>query len=718
MRIVTVLIPRAVNQPFDYSVPAHIEVKRGDFVCVPLGQKQVQGVVWGEAMGDVPAKKLKAIIHTYDLPPLSPQMRDFIAWVADYTLSPLGMVLRLAMSEPRLFADETMLTAYRATAERPARMTPQRQRIYEVLAQGEALPISAIAHAAGVSAASVSGLVKSGFLEAVALPKAKPLQPPRLDKDEMTLSPAQAKIAEALKSAINAKTFSAHLLDGVTGSGKTEIYIEAMKAALMAGQQVLVLLPEISLTQQFLHRFESRFSCTPALWHSGLPANERRRNWLAAANGEAKILIGARSALFLPWQNLGLIVIDEEHDGGYKQEEQVVYNARDMAVVRARFAACPVLLASATPSLESVVNARHKRYQLHQLAHRHGAAQLPDIEIADMRLDPPERGQWLAPTMVKMIAATLAKQQQALLFLNRRGYAPLVICRACGHRYGCDACDSWMVEHRYDSRLLCHHCGNTQPLPHQCTACGEADALVAVGPGVERICEEAATHFPDHKISVLSSDMPTPVLQQALTQIIAGEIDIIIGTQIVAKGHHFPKLGFVGVVDADLGLGNGDLRAAERTFQLISQVAGRAGREQQKGYAMLQTRLPDHPVLQAIATGDREAFLAREIEARGMAAMPPFGRLAGLIISGSQGQSVHAFCREMARHIPLHPDIRVLGPAPAPIVRLRGRYRHRFLVKAIRGAPIQDFIRQWLEKIPVLKGNMRITVDIDPYSFL
>lgn len=544
---------------------------------------------------------------------------------------------------------------------------------------------------------------------------------PQADFSRTDLSPAQKEIADELHAAVSEGGFAVHLLDGVTGSGKTEVYFEALAAAVERGLPALVLLPEISLTAQFLSRFTDRFGAPPALWHSALAAGERKRIWRAVAENRVPVLVGARSALFLPWQKLGVVVIDEEHDGGFKQEDGLIYNARDMAVVRARFEACPVVLSSATPSLESVVNVRQGRYRGHRLHHRFSRAPLPEISLVDMRATPPPRGRWLVSDMIDEVAATLEGGRQALLFLNRRGFAPLTLCRACGYRYACPSCDAWMVAHDLHRRLMCHHCGHVQPLPRVCDACGaEDDKLAAVGPGVERIAEEIADHFPDARRIVLSSDHRPADLRATIRRIADGDADIVVGTQIVAKGHHFPMLDFVGVVDADLGLGNGDLRAAERTYQMLAQVAGRAGRSSGgRGRAMLQSHMPDHPVLQALAAGDRDGFLAREAAAREAAGMPPFGRLASLIVSAPTRPDGAGFCDRLAKCAPSHPDIRVLGPAPAPIARLRGRYRFRFLLKGKRGAPMQSLIRNWLAApAAATRGGIRVAVDIDPYHFL
>ncbi|MCH1568116.1 MAG: primosomal protein N' [Alphaproteobacteria bacterium] len=719
---VSVLIPLALPGPYDYAVPADMQLEEGAIVRVPLGPRQVHGVVWGPGLADATdadlARKIKPIIALCDVPPLTEELRGFVDWVANYVMARPGAVLRQVMRVPAAFEPPKPLIVYTA-GDKPDKMTAARTRIYDALAERGAMASAELARVAGVSASVVKTLIAGGHLTAREMAGDKHFPMPDAQYRRLDLSKAQADVAQALSAAVKTAQFTTHLLDGVTGAGKTEVYFEAIAQALESGKKALILLPEIALTTQFLDRFEARFGCEPALWHSGLSPAERRRTWREIAEDRVQVLVGARSALFLPWRNIGVIIVDEEHDGGFKQEDGVIYNARDMAVVRGQLADCPVILSTATPSLESYVNAQEGRYVAHRLTARHGAAQLPEIELVDMRTDPPPRGNWLVPQMVERVGAAIERGEQALLFLNRRGYAPLTLCRACGHRYACPDCDAWMVEHRFRKQLQCHHCGHMEGVPESCHGCGEADKLAACGPGVERITEEIIGHFPDARTLVLSSDMGgVAAMREAIARISAGDADIIVGTQIVAKGHDFPNLSFVGVVDADLGLGNGDLRAGERTYQLLSQVAGRSGRRADKpGFAMLQSHMPDHPVLQALAAGAREQFFEREIAARQMAQMPPFGRLAALIISATNPDEGLAFVRQLSARIPAHAQVRVLGPAPAPIARIRNRYRYRFLLKAERQAPLQGFISQWLNDVKP-RGSVRLSVDIDPYNFL
>jgi primosomal protein N' (replication factor Y) len=607
-----------------------------------------------------------------------------------------------------------------AGAAEPPRFTPARKRALEVAADGLIRAKSALATEAACTTGVVDGLVQSGNLVEVAIPEKRY---PRPDPDHhMTgFTDSQTQAVQALVSAVDGKNFSVSLLDGVTGSGKTEVYYEAIAQTLRLGRQVLVMLPEIALTGQFMSRFEARFGCLPVEWHSALSPAERGRAWRAVATGEARVVAGARSALFLPFQDLGLIIVDEEHDPGFKQDDRVHYQARDMSVVRGSLGGFPVILSSATPSIESHVNARTARYRHVILPGRFTGAELPEVTAIDMRRDAPDKGKWLSPVLTGAITETMAQGQQSLLFLNRRGYAPLTLCRTCGHRLECPQCTAWLVEHRFRHRLNCHHCGFSLPIPEKCPKCSEEGALVACGPGVERVAEEVKEMYPDARLALLSSDLIPSLteMREIITKIEAGEIDIIIGTQIVAKGHNFPLLATVGVVDGDLGLSMGaDPRAGERTFQLLHQVTGRAGRAFAKGRGYVQTFMPEHPVMQSILSGDREAFLEREIDMRRRGLLPPFGRLAAIVVSARDKGLAESMAREVARRAPPAERIEVLGPAEAPLAVVRGRHRWRLLVKAPREMDLQSYLRAWGEALPKIKGDLRLTVDVDPYSFL
>ena len=707
---------------YDYRVPAEMHLVPGQFVVVPLGKRELVGVVWGAGTGEVPQAKLRDVVGVLPALPMADAMRRFVDWVSAYTLMPPGAVLRMAMSAPSALEAPKTELVYRA-AEQPddvaLKLTAARRRVLDQVKDGPAMPAAELAHLAGVGTSVVKTMASVGLLETVERVVRRSFPQPDGMRDGPTLSPAQKAAADGLVEKVKAHAFAAMLLDGVPGAGKTEVYFEAIAAALAAGRQVLVLLPEIALTAQWLRRFEDRFGAPPAPWHSGLTSLERRETWRAIAEGRVGVVVGARSALFLPFANLGLIVVDEEHDGSFKQDEGVIYNARDMAVVRARLASAPVVLASATPSLESVVNVKTGRYGEVHLPGRHGGHQLATLSAVDLRRDPPARGRWLSPPVVEAMKATLAAGEQTLLFLNRRGYAPITLCRACGHGLECPQCSAWLVEHRFRRSLVCHHCGHTEAPAHSCKHCGAVDQFVACGPGVERLAEEAQELFPEARLELFTSDslMSRDEAEAAVDRMINGEIDILIGTQMAAKGHHFPNLTLVAVIDADLGLNGGDLRAAERTFQLLYQVAGRAGREGRPGRALIQTHNPDHAVMQALVSGDRDRFVEVELADRELAGMPPYGRLASLIISGPDPAAVDNVCAALARSAPHRDGVTVLGPSTAPLALLRGRHRRRFLLKTSRDVAVQPILHAWLERIG-LPGSVRLQVDVDPYSFL
>ena len=722
VKVASVLIPLPVDEAFDYVVPDDMAVARGQLVTVPLGPRRITGVV--SEVREVPAtnRRLKPVAGVLDLSPLPPATLDFLEWAAHWTLSPPGEMAALALKALRHAPPKPPMQLIRVAGRAPVRLTPSRAAVLQALDDGPAVSSAAeLGRAAGVSSGVVKGLVDEGVITARPADRAAPFPAPDPHHAPVSLNPDQAEAARQIGETAVAGQFAAFLLDGVTGSGKTEAYLEAVGQLLevQSDAQVLILLPEIALTQAVISRIAARFGAAPAEWHSGLTGPRRRQVWDAVAAGDCRIVVGARSALFLPFPNLRLLVVDEEHDASYKQEDGLIYQGRDLAVARARFESAAVVLASATPSLETLGNARQGRYRELRLTARHGTAVLPDIALVDLRADPPEPQTWLSPPLRTGMAETLERGEQTLLFLNRRGYAPVVLCRACGHRMTAPDTDSWLVEHRYTGRLVCHLTGFSMPKPETCPSCGAKDSLVPVGPGVERVEEEVRSLFPDARTAIFSSDT-TPDGRSARELVEAmerGEIDILVATQAAAKGHNFPNLTLVGVVDADLGLRGGDLRAAERTFQLLMQATGRAGRAERPGRALLQTWTPEHPVLQALAAGDRDSFLATESEERRMAALPPFGRLAALILSGDKADAVEKAAQLLAGAIPNAERLEVYGPADAPLALVRGRRRKRLLVRADRDVDIQAFLRAWLSRVK-LPSSVRLAVDVDPYSFL
>jgi primosomal protein N' (replication factor Y) len=683
-RIADVLIPLALDTAYSYAVPDGLPLEEGDVVQVPLANREVAGVVW--SLRDGQGGNLKKVTGVIEAPNLSATMRKFLDWIAWYTLAPKGSALAMGLKIPDPDRQEVARVGVKLAGALPKRMTPARQKVIDIAQDGVLRLKSELANAAGVSAGVVNGLIDEGALETVVLLAEPVAEMPDPAFGHTALSDGQQAAAAEIVAAMGERHPPVILLEGVTGSGKTEVYFEAVAEAVRSGRQALILMPEIALTAQFLDRFAARFGVKPATWHSGVTGRRRERLYTAIASGEVKVVAGARSALFLPYADLGLIIVDEEHETAYKQDDGVHYHARDMAVVRGRIENAPVVLASATPSIESRVNVERGRYRQVKLPERFGGRAMPQIRSVDLRKEQIPKGRWLSPTLVSAVEQTVGQGEQALLFLNRRGYAPLTLCRACAHRYECPNCSSWLVEHRFRRSLVCHHCGHVERTPHACVECGSIDSLVPCGPGVERIAEEAAELFPDKSCIVLSSDFPggTERLRAELAAIAAGEFDIVIGTQLVAKGHNFPLLTLVGVLDADIGLTSGDPRAAERTFQMLQQVTGRAGRGEKPGRALVQTWQPDHPVIAALVSGDAERFYEEETRVREMAGLPPF----------------------------------VLGPAEAPLALIRGRYRFRLLVKTEREVDLQAYLRGWMARCPKIRGNTRVSIDVDPQSFL
>lgn len=720
-RVATVLLPLPLPEAFDYEAPDPLEIEVGDLVAAPLGPRIVRGVVTAVRVREGVNRPLRPLAARLDEPPLSAKALAFVDWAARYTCQPpgeaLAMTLRGLSSAPPRAQRRLQLTQ-----ARPVRSTPSRVRVLEAAAAaGEALSAGDLAARANVSAAVVRGLKAEGVLAEVDIPVEPPFGVPKPDALGATLNPSQAAARDRLARLLDEGVFRTALLDGVTGSGKTEVYLETAARALAADPraQVLILLPEIALTQAVIERVSTRFGAAPAEWHSAVPPPRRRQIWEAVANGDCRIVVGARSALFLPFQSLRLIIVDEEHDGSYKQEEGFIYQARDLAVVRAKIEGALAVLASATPSLETISNAEQGRYAWLRLERRHGSARLPDITLIDMKLDAPERGRWLSPPLAAAMAETAGRGEQTLLFLNRRGYAPLVLCRACGERMTSPDSQSWLVEHRYTNRLVCHLTGWSTPRPKTCPHCGAEDSLVSIGPGVERLQEEARALFPELRIAVFSSDLvPNAEAARELVRAMAeGEIDILVATQAAAKGHNFPRLTLVGVVDADLGLRGGDLRAAERTYQLLAQASGRAGRAERPGRALIQTYEPDHPVMIALRDQDREAFLRAEADMREAAGLPPYGRLAAVILASTDAGKLEAFSRAFAAAAPNAENLEVYGPVDAPIAVIRGVRRKRILVRADRSVDVPAFLAAWRGRLKP-PSSIRVTFDIDPYSFL
>ncbi len=722
--IIGVMLPLPFNEAFDYK--AETELPLGTIVRVPWGREEQIGVVWqhGKA-SQLPDNKIKPIIEKFDFPPLSKTLMQFVKFVAEYNMAFIGLVLKMVISSKAIFDDSQTETLYtlsgKTLAEAKLKNSDARWHVCDLLKHAP-YTRKEICQGAGVCMSVVNTLISAGVLKPIVREKQKYFAPPKGNFAKVDLTPEQEAAAAVLCAKVN-QGFSVTLLDGVTGSGKTEVYFEAVAKALDTKKQVLILVPEIALTTQWLSRFEKRFGVKPACWHSGLGQRERIDTWKAIIQNRVQVIVGARSALFLPYPNLGLMVIDESHDHSFKQEDVVNYQGRDMAVVRAKLEQFPLILSTATPDLETVCNVEEGKYSSVQLTSRYASAQLPEIKVIDLKKDKPQKGSWgvswLSPTLVTALKENLEKNEQSMLFLNRRGYAPLTICRDCGHRIQCPNCTAWLTEHKNTKRLICHHCGYSMPIPKTCPECHSEDGLTACGPGVERIAEEVSKRFPDAKIAVISSDITSSLkeVSEVFDKMEKGEVDILIGTQILAKGHHFPSLTLVGIVDADLGLMGSDLRATERTYQLLSQVAGRAGRAEKKGTVYIQTLYPENAVLQALIHNDRSRFLDLEKQSRKILRMPPFGKLAAIIVSGANQDLTEKTAILLGQTAPNNDYISTLGPAPAPIYMLRNKYRYRLLLKTSKNIKIQEVIKEWLKRVSA-PSNVRIEVDVDPYSFM
>ncbi len=721
--IVGVLLPLPFNEVFDYKVEGDVCV--GEMVRVPFGRDVLVGVVWKiGASAHLDDKKIKSILEKINFPPLSPELRQFISFVADYNMAFLGLVLKMVLSVKGVFDDPKMTVLYelsgKTLAEAKLKNSDARWRVMDFL---KFAPFNRrdIAAGAGVTQSVIKTMIDAGVLRPVLIEEKKIFGHEKAKYQKVTLTAEQEEAAAELSAKIGCG-FRVTLLDGVTGSGKTEVYFEAVAKALEEGKQVLIMVPEIALTSQWLGRFEKRFGVKPAKWHSALSNRERIDTWKAVADGSAKVLVGARSALFLPYAKLGLIVVDESHDQSFKQEDVVNYQGRDMAIVRAKYEKIPIILSTATPDLETCVNVEEGKYDLVTLKSRFAAAVLPKIEVIDLKQNKPVKGawgvSWLAPKLVEELKLNLERGEQSMLFLNRRGYAPLMICRDCGHRIQCPHCTAWLTEHKKTNSLICHHCGYSMPIPQRCPECQSETGLTACGPGVERVAEEVKFRFPNARVKVLSSDLTSSFseVSDVIHQMENGEVDILIGTQILAKGHHFPSLTLVGVVDADLGLMGSDLRASERTFQLLSQVSGRAGRGEKKGTVYLQTLYPENAVLQALVANDRTKFLELEKKTRKILKMPPYGKLAALIISGPNQEETETTAIRLGQCAPNTEHISTLGPAPAPIFMLRNKFRYRLLLKTEKNIKIQSVVKEWMAKVKV-PNRVKVEVDIDPYSF-
>ena len=712
--IISVALPFNVASIFHYSHSHAIEP--GTYVRVPLGNKTVTAITWEDVPCDLELSKLKPITACFDLPIMQPSLRRTLEKTALYNCASLGNCLKLALPCPTIDQKKKTIVQYvtSPTIGKNVTLTPKRQKILTICSDDTLPRTRADLIEAGCSIAVINSLVAAGALMKQDVSydysrnhKLRPKPPIFTEKQQVALQ----RIAQEMTTAS-----PRIVLDGATGSGKTEIYFQQVEAVLQAGRQALILLPEIALSLQIIKRAAARFGIEPTLWHSSMTPAARQQALLHIIHGGASLIIGARSALFLPYKDLALIVVDEAHDASYKQDDGVMYHGRDMAVLRATQEQIPIILATATPSCETVENINNGRYSCITLERRRTQAELPLIHLVAMQQETLPKHHFVSRTVIDAVKTTLDMGKQSLLFLNRRGYAPLMLCRTCGYHHQCPHCSSWLVYHESRNMMQCHHCGFHDGVPTACPECqATKDHLILCGPGVERVYAEVKQHFSDARIEVLSGD--TKGLAKLMTAMQRGDIDIAIGTQLLAKGHHFPHLETVGIIDADAGLAGSDMRAAEKSYQLLHQLAGRAGREKTRGNVYMQTYQSEHPMMQALQHWDRDTFITTELENRKQALMPPYGRLAALIIEGKDERLAANIASHLHQHKPQYHDVLVLGPAPAPMYKLRNKYRHRFLVRAPKAVDVQRIMLNWkaLVRVP---NSITVKIDIDPINFM
>lgn len=718
--IVTVLLPNPQNSGYDYRLP--FTAKLGDYISVPMRNSEQIGLIVGPGSAtDLDASKIRNAFKLFDIPGMSDLDIKWLYKMSEYTMLKPGAILKLILNVPDAFLPKKMETLY-SWSGNVDRMTEQRIAVSDAFLANpnESLSETDIKNISGVSTSVVRGLIQSGALIPTGSNVIETFTPHEYKTDGgHKLNDEQLSASSSVN--IN-HGFLVHLLDGVTGSGKTQVYFDIVARAYASGKSVLIMMPEIALTAQFMNRFTERFGSAPIVWHSNLSSASRRNIWQNVSNGKIKMVIGTRSALFLPWQNLGLIIVDEEHDTSYKQEDMGSYHARDMAILRAHINSFPVVLASATPSAETIHKVQIGAYSVSHLHSRFGGATMPKIELIDLRQNSPapinNQRTWLTEPLVLAMEQTLAKRQQSMLFINRRGYAPITVCQKCGHNINCPDCSIGMVYHQKTGKLQCHYCGNSAPVPTKCPNCGTENLMTHTGVGIERIRDEVIARFPFARVAILSSDLivSPQSLERIISEIENHEIDIIIGTQILAKGHHFPNLTLVGVIDADMGLFGTDFRSHEKTFQQLYQVSGRSGRAEHPGRVLIQTYQPEHPVLIAIANNDRDGLMKNDLKNRLAASMPPFGQLISIIVECDDEKKLQSFCQKLSDITPIANGVSILGPMPAPMYKIRSWYRMRFLVTGGEKSKLQPIVEHWLNKIKI-PHDIRLKIDVNPQSF-
>ncbi len=717
LKFLSVLLPINIDRPFTYSSEEKLDI--GTIVKVSFGKRELYGVVWeADKIEKKPDNiKIKSIIEVagegkeYTLPI---DMLHFIKWISDYYLMPLGLVLKASLKQQFFQKKSRASYVLKINPIHQSKITEKQKTVLEEFDQDKIIDKSSLITKTGISNSIISRMIKNEIL----IEEEAQENITRINLDtKIELNLDQLKASRVLIKSI--KNNEVVLLDGITGSGKTEVYLSAVNEILHQGNQVLILLPEITLTHDFVHNLKKRYKNQIAEWNSSLTENQRRNIWFGVLNKEIKLIIGARSSLFLPFKKLGLIIVDEEHDQSYKQEDGIIYNARDMAILKSKQLNIACILSTATPSIESYDNVLQHKFKRTSLKNRFHGTQLPSIKFIDMRKAHKINESFLPVELVKDIKANYDRGEQSLLFLNRRGYSPLSICSKCGVRVDCPNCDTWLVLHKNNSQYICHKCGHTEDTSKECKSCHSKDTIVPSGRGIERVDEEIARVFPEMKRMIFSSDyLNNPIdILSALEKIKNNEIDLIIGTQLVSKGYNFPNLTYVGVLDGDFGLELSDIRSAERTYQILNQVAGRAGRMKEDSVVKILTHMPDHPIIQSITNNQKEDFYNTELAIRKSAGMPPFSRLASIIVSSSDKSLLLDYVRRLDELKNTPKDIDVFGPIEAPLSKLRKKYRMRFLIRSPKNSHIQFYIERWLKTLKI-NPKIKVVVDVDPYNFL
>ena len=655
---INILLPIKFDQAFTYLCDISLNLEQGDYVLVPFRNKEIVGIVWEKNVPGPKKIKLKKIIKKINFPKLTKNNISFIKKFSQYNISSLGMTLKLFLYEKGLDA---------------------------------------------ILKNKISGDYNEYKIQ-------------RFKKNN--LSALQTKSYQEVSQNINFSSYSTTLVHGVTGSGKTLIYFEIIKEALKKNKQVLVLLPEIALTKQIAERFKDYFEAEPALWHSSISEKKKKNIWKGVSENKIKLVLGARSSIFLPFQNLKLIVIDEEHDSSYKQEEGVSYNARDMSILRASIEKFPILLVSATPSIESYYNSKNKKYFYVSLTERYKNISLPNIEIVDLINAPADKGKFISNQLIPKLKKIIKEKQQVLFFLNRRGHSTYIMCYECKKRLVCPNCSIGLVFHQTSKKAICHYCDYKTSLNQKCTNNKDCE-FTFYGLGIERVFEEVQLIFPETKIQIFSSDSinNNKNSEQIINDIEKNKIPILVGTQLISKGFHFPSLNYIVVINSDTNFLGSDIRASEKNFQLLQQLSGRAGREENKAKVFLQTNDPSNKILHSLSNSDPKVFYEEELLFRERAYLPPFSKLVSIIVSGANQFEVEKISKKLKQSFLLQEKIKIYGPVTAPIFKIRGKYRMRLLLKYDVSLFPQKFIKNWLD-MNIVSKNIKLEVDVDPVSFL